>query len=208
MLDSHGFNMWAGDYDEAVKNSDDDSSYPFAGYRNLMNVIYGSVMNQNPKTVLDVGIGTGTLAFKLHESGVQVTGIDFSDEMLGIVKEKMPAAILIKHDFTKGMPPEVRGRSYDFIVSTYALHHLTDDEKVSFILSALEHLNDNGKIIMGDVSFQNKADRDNCKISAGDEWDDQEFYFIFTDLEEKLKGKCNLTYLQISHCAGIMEISR
>jgi len=207
MLDNHGFNLWAGDYDEAVEASDDDNTYPFAGYKDLMNVIYGTVMSQNPTTVLDIGIGTGTLTFKLYESGIKITGIDFSDEMLAIVREKMPTATLIKHDFTKGMPAEVRGAKYDFIISTYALHHLTDDEKVSFLLSATEHLNNNGKIIIGDVSFQNKADLDNCKISSGDEWDDDEFYFIFTELEEKLKDKYHLTYRQISHCAGILEVS-
>ena len=207
MLDSHGFNMWAKNYDKAVKVSDDDGSYPFAGYKNLLNIIYGTILNQNPKTILDIGIGTGTLAFKLYESGVRITGIDFSDKMIGIVKEKMPNAILIKHDFTKGMPQEIKGKKYDFIISTYALHHLDDDEKISFIFSALDYLNENGKMIIGDISFQNKADMDKCKINAGYNWDDDEFYFIFNDFEAKLKNKCNLKYRQISLCAGIIEIS-
>jgi len=87
------------------------------------------------------------------------------------------------------------------------LHHLTDDEKVSFILSALKHLNEKGKLIIGDVSFQHQSDLVHCQTTVGDEWDDEEYYFVFDELEATLKNHCCLVYYQISHCAGIMEIS-
>jgi len=207
MLDNHGFNLWAGDYDKAVDITDDNNEYPFAGYKELMNVIYGTVMSKKPVSVLDIGIGTGTLAFKLYESGVNVTGIDFSNEMLDIAKEKMPKAMLIEHDFTEELPSQVQDAKYDCIISTYALHHLTDDEKIPFILSAIKHLTNNGTMIIGDVSFYSRSELDNCKIASGDEWDDDEHYFVFTELDEKLKGCCTLVYRQISHCAGVVEIS-
>jgi len=207
VIDSHGFDLWAGDYDRSVSATDDDNLYPFAGYRALMNAIYRMVMRKNPATVLDIGIGTGILAAKLYECGHHITGIDFSSVMLDKAKKKMPDATFIEHDFTKGLSPDLQYRKFDFIISTYALHHLTDEEKTPFILSVLNHVNDNGAIIIGDVSFQNRSDLEKCKSSCGDKWDDNESYFVFSELNETLVNKCCLIYHQISYCSGIVVIS-
>lgn len=48
-------------------------------------------------------------------------------------KEKMPFASLIKYDFSKGLPVEIKNNSFDYIISTYALHHLDDEEKRELI---------------------------------------------------------------------------
>lgn len=206
MLDSHGFDLWAGGYDKSVEISDDNDDYPFAGYEKLMNAIYGTVMNKSPAKVLDIGIGTGTLSSKLYERGNEITGIDFSKEMLDKARLKMPLAKLIKCDFSKGLPDDLNNTTFDFIISTYALHHLEDNEKVIFISSLLNFLSENGSIIIGDVSFQTRSELENCKESCGDEWDDNEYYFVFSEISDELKDKCALTYHQFSHCAGIMEI--
>ena len=207
MLDSHGFNLWAENYDKSVSVADDNGKYPFAGYKNLMNTIYGTVMDKCPAKILDIGIGTGTLAFKLYEQGNHITGIDFSSEMLKASGVKMPNAKLIQCDFSKGMPNILHHMTFDFIVSTYALHHLTDDEKIIFITSLLRLLDENGTIIIGDIGFRTRNDLENCKKSCGDEWDDEEEYFVFAEIYEKLKDKCVLAYHLFSHCAGIIEIS-
>lgn len=206
MLDNHGFDLWSGDYDKSVNASDGNGSYPFAGYKKLMNTIYGTVMKRSPAKVLDIGIGTGTLSSKLYEQGNDITGIDFSKEMLEKATLKMPDAKLIQCDFSKGLPEELNSTTFDFIISTYALHHLADDEKIDFITSLLAILNENGTIIIGDVSFQTRNDLESCKESSGEDWDDNEFYYVFSEIEERLNDKCALTYHQFSHCSGIMEI--
>jgi putative AdoMet-dependent methyltransferase len=165
-------------------------------------------MKKCPSKILDIGIGTGTLSTKLYESGNDMTGIDFSSKMLEIARNKMPKAKLIQFDFTKGLPPELESAKYDFIASTYALHHLTDGEKVVFIKSLLNHLNETGTIIIGDVSFQNRDEMEKCEALSGDEWDDEEFYFIFSELENELNAACKLSYHKFSHCGGIMEIKK
>ena len=206
MLDNHGFDIWADGYDKSVNAADDDNDYPFAGYKNILNAIYGTIMEKCPVKVLDVGVGTGTLSTKLYEGGNDITAIDFSEKMLSIANAKMPKAKFYQFDFTKGIPTEVASMKFDFIVSTYALHHLTDEEKVSFIRLIVDCINDAGVIIIGDVSFQNRDDLEHCKHSCGDEWDDDEFYFVFSELSEELKDACSMTYHQYSHCGGIMEI--
>ena len=47
---------------------------------------------------------------------------------------------------------------YDAIVSTYALHHLTDEAKITFIQQLLPLLNAGGKIFIGDIAFQTRED--------------------------------------------------
>ena len=206
-MESKVFNMWANGYDNAVQLTDDNNKYPFAGYKKLMNAIYSKVMKKSPASVLDIGIGTGTLAVKLYEGGNTITGIDFSSEMLSISKPKMPNANFYQFDFGQGLPPEMAEMKYDFIISTYAIHHLTDSRKVAFIKSLLSHLNKDGSILIGDVGFATRAKLDECKeqYSPG-EWDDDEYYFVFSEIEQELKGSCTVSYEQISHCAGIIEI--
>lgn len=43
------------------------------------------------RTVLDVGTGTGRAAFLMHDWGASVTGVDASDEMLAIARERAQA---------------------------------------------------------------------------------------------------------------------
>ena len=207
MLNSYGFDMWAKDYDKAVDVADENNAYPFAGYRKLMNVIYGTVLDRKPARVLDIGIGTGFLASKLYEQGNYITGIDFSDEMLNESKLKMPNAKFIRHDFRNGLPNELRDTKFDFIISTYAFHHLADSEKVGFLVSLLNNLNDDGRIIVGDVSFNTREESEECRKLSGDAWDKDEYYFVFDELEDSLKEKCEVKYHQFSHCSGILEIS-
>ena len=65
MLSNKGFDLWADDYDKSVGVSDEDGTYPFAGYKTILNEIYNRVLNSSAKTVLDIGFGTGTLTSKL-----------------------------------------------------------------------------------------------------------------------------------------------
>ena len=106
MLDKKGFDLWANDYEESVKRSDGEDSYPFAGYKNILNEIYRRILSGNCKDVLDIGFGTGVLAFGLYQKGLNVWEQDFSAEMLEIARKKMPRAVLCQKDFSKGLSEE------------------------------------------------------------------------------------------------------
>ena len=206
MLSNHGFDLWANTYDASVRSSEQNNAYPFAGYTALMNAIYGTVMNRAHQNVLDIGFGTALLTSKLYDAGHIITGLDFSPEMIQIAQAKMPNAQLILHDFAHGIPAQVQPMSFDFIISTYALHHLTDEAKAAFISSLLGLLSPSGSILIGDVGFPSRYELELCKEAEGDSWDDEEYYFVFSELYAALHTLCSLTFHPYSHCSGVIEI--
>lgn len=203
MLDNKGFDLWADGYDKAVGLSDEENSYPFAGYKEVLGRIYREIMEKPGASVLDIGFGTGTLTAKLYEQGCEVYGQDFSARMIELASAKMPGAHLYQGDFAEGLAEPLRGRSYDFIVATYSLHHLTDEQKIVFLKEVRECLNGGGKILVGDVAFEDRLQLEKCREEAGDEWDDEEIYCVAEELRKEFPG---LGFTKISFCAGILEL--
>ena len=203
MLNNTGFDLWADDYDKSVGLSDDDDTYPFAGYRAILNTIYNRVLTSRAKTVLDIGFGTGTLAARLYSHGCTIFGQDFSPRMLELAQEKMPDAKLCPGDFSDGLAHPLTAHAYDAIISTYSLHHLTDRQKVSFLRELLPLLNKGGCIYIGDVAFETRAELERCMREVGDEWDDEEVYFVFDELKTLLPG---LQFEKMSPCAGLLTL--
>ena len=203
MLDNKRFDLWANGYDKSVGLSDDDNSYPFAGYKEILNQIYNEVLSIEAKKVLDIGFGTGTLTSRLYEKGIEIYGQDFSKEMFDIAKEKMPHAKLYFKDFSRGLDEVLLTNKYDAIIATYSLHHLVDEDKIDFIKSLLPLLKDGGKILIGDVAFKTRDELEICKNHVGHSWDDEEFYFVYDEMKDKFP---TVTFNQVSHCAGIITI--
>ena len=205
MLDNKGFDLWADGYDLTVGVSDDENSYPFAGYKEVLGGIYQTIMEKSNAVVLDIGFGTGTLTAKLYENGCLIYGQDFSERMIELASEKMPDACLYQGDFSQGLVEPLRNRSYDFIIATYSLHHLTDEQKVCFLQNLLEHLKEGGKILIGDVAFITRADMEQCQKEVGSEWDDEEIYFVIDEMKQVFP---DLIFQPVSYCSGIMTLAR
>ena len=205
MLNGKEFDLWADGYDKAVGISDEESTYPFAGYKKVLGFIFKTIMETANAVVLDIGFGTGTLTTKLYEQGCSIYGQDFSARMIALASEKMPYAHLYQEDFSKGLVEPLRDRRYDYIVATYSLHHLTDTQKRAFLSELRDHLKENGKIIIGDVAFETRKDLERCRLAAGDAWDDDEIYFVAEELRKDLPG---LSFTQISDCAGVLMLGR
>lgn len=203
MLDNTGFDLWANDYDKTVQLSEEDNEYPFAGYKAVLNAIYNRIRAGGGKCVLDIGFGTGILSKKLYDEGIKIYGIDFSQEMIKLAKEKMPDAILLEYDFSKGLPAALRELKFDYIICTYAIHHLTDEEKTAFLMELRQHLTAGGEILIGDVAFATMHEQEACMHRSGDEWDDEEIYIVAENLVKDFPG---LEFTKISHCSGVCAI--
>lgn len=205
MLDENGFDLWADEYDKSVEISDEENLYPFAGYRNVMNCIFDEIMKKSAASVLDVGFGTATLAKRLYDCGNEIFGQDFSRRMNEIAAKKMPGAHLYEGDFSKGLCSELLEHRYDFIVSTYALHHLDDTQKVDFIKGLLPLLDDGGEILIGDVAFNTRAEWEQCRADSGAAWDDDEIYFVFDEIKRHFP---KMAFERMSYCSGVLMLCK
>ena len=204
MLDKKGFDLWSKDYDNEVNTCYVNKEYPFDGYYDVLDSILSSVKS-NTK-VLDIGFGTGILTKKIYDMNCDIYGIDFSSEMVNISKNKMPNGKFYECDFNNELPNNILKEKYDYIISTYAMHHLTDNKKVEFISKLKSLLNTNGKILIGDISFINQKELDECKNKYSG-FDTDEIYIVGDKFIKDLENagiKCK--YNKMSSCAAILEI--
>ena len=203
MLNSSGFDLWANEYDHDVALRNSENRYPFAGYQDVLSSIYKRIGENGGRKVLDIGFGTAILSKKLYDDGMEITGIDFSNEMIKTAREKMPEARLIQYDFSAGLPGELIDEKFDDIICTYAIHHLTDDEKIRFIHILQDHLETNGEILFGDVIFASDADLEKCRESSGEDWDKNEIYIVVDRFRKQFP---QMKFIKISDCSGICII--
>lgn len=205
MLNNTGFDLWADHYDRSVGLSDDDGTYPFAGYRLILGEIYRRVLTAAGRSILDIGFGTGTLTTRLYEQGCQIYGQDFSERMITLAQQKMPGAQLYQGDFSQRLATPLTVQRYDAIIATYSLHHLTDRQKVNFLHSILPLLNEDGCIYIGDVAFETRSQMDQCRNANITDWDDDEIYFVYDELKQHFP--C-LTFEPMSPCAGLLTLKK
>lgn len=201
MLNKQGFNAWAKSYEKKVYASYKKDTYPFSGYYDVLYEIYQTVIDLNPKRVLDIGVGTGLLASVLYNENIKIYGMDFSDAMLKHAKMRMYNATLRPFDMNEGLHPDLKGVMYDVIVSTYTMHHLPIQKQIDFINDLKHNLTDGGVIIIGDIMFKDDAHKEATKNHPDIKWDEEEFYLVYEDVKDTLPAH---TFNAISDCAGIL----
>jgi len=142
------FNQWAATYDETVVGNDLEYQDVFLYYEEILE----EVASRSVGNVLEFGIGTGNLTRKLIDKGHYVVGIEPSSEMRIKAAEKLPTNVeIFDGDFIHFPLPE---HPISTIASSYAFHHLTDDEKKSAISIYASLLDKGGKIVFADTMFE------------------------------------------------------
>lgn len=204
MLNDAGFDRWADEYERSVRDTEAADSYPFAGYSRVLKAVCAAIPAMEKPVILDLGFGTGALTAQLYERGCEVWGQDFSPRMLALAQQRMPEARLFCGDFALGLAAPLLERRYDAILSTYALHHLTDEEKIALLRTLQGLLRPGGRILIGDVAFQDQAALDRCRTASGNQWDEEEHYFVYEALRPALLG---LTFTPLSPCAGLLTLA-
>lgn len=197
------FDPWAKTYDDDVRQQ---SVFPFDGYARVLETVVNLAEPRGGMSVLDLGTGTGNLAVMFAERGCDLWCTDFSEAMLAKAREKVPQAHFILADLRTDWSPEL-DRRFDRIVSAYVFHHLELDEKVRVCRELVtQRLDPNGALIIGDLSFPNKAEMDRFAKSVGDLWD-EEFYWLADESIPALEAAgLTVSYQQISACAGVYRL--
>lgn len=153
------FDEWAESYDDTVVGHDIEYKEVFDGYERILEEVATNVHG----TVLEFGVGTGNLSKVLLDKGNNVIGIEPSKEMRAIAKKKLPHLTIYDGDFLN-IPP--LSEKIDAIVSTYAFHHLTDEEKELAIKKYSNVLLSGGKIVFADTAYENPEARSAILIDA------------------------------------------
>ncbi len=96
---------------------------------------------------LDIGCGTARLAPALLAAGAEVSGIDVSDKMLAVARNKYPWA-----EFKVGDAEEIPygDNTFDIVVAAFVLVHLKDLKRA--FREAHRVLKDGGKFIVTNIN--------------------------------------------------------
>ncbi|GAA0300396.1 putative AdoMet-dependent methyltransferase [Gracilibacillus halotolerans] len=153
------FEEWASSYDEAVAGEDPQYRDVFDKYDTILD----TVANVAEGNVLEFGVGTGNLSEKLVQKNLQVFGIEPSNPMREIAQEKFPELSIEEGDFLNFPIPATEINS---IVSTYAFHHLKDEEKEQAIQKFHDVLVPNGKVIFADTVYETEKTKQDIHEEA------------------------------------------
>jgi ubiquinone/menaquinone biosynthesis C-methylase UbiE len=97
---------------------------------------FASLLPKNAK-VLDVGCGAGVPVAKfLVDSGFEVVGVDFSENMLRLARKNMPQISFIRKDMTK---LDFADNSFDGLTAFYSIIHVPR-EKHSLLFKSFNRI--------------------------------------------------------------------
>jgi len=140
------FEKWADSYDDTVHGQGEEYREVFEGYEEILS----RVAEKSIGTVVEFGIGTGNSTKKLLEQGLTVIGIEPSAAMRAIAQKKFADLSIYNGDFLQ-IPDAVA--KIDTFASSYAFHHLTDQEKEQAIRLYSETLGSGGKVVFADTVY-------------------------------------------------------
>ncbi len=103
-----------------------------------------------PRTVLDLGCGTGRHDLLLSQMGYEITGVDQSAEMLAIAKANADQSQSQSLDFIQGDIRSVRlGTTFDVVISLFHVisYQTTNEDLAAAFATARTHLKPGGIFI-------------------------------------------------------------
>lgn len=142
--DKWDFDRLASVHDQLVQ--EDKGKY--GDYDETLRLIVKWVSPVHGERGLDIGTGTGNLAGRLIDEGAMMAGVDQSKEMLKACRGKFPEMETKLGNFLA--LPYLDGK-FDFIVSSFALHHLTSDQTTMAIQEMRRVLKPHGRICIADL---------------------------------------------------------
>ena len=124
---------------------------------------FGQVLSQlihlsSPKPTdacVDLGAGTGFVTTALAPLVSSVLAVDISASMSSSLAERAARDGLanVSTEVSDLREFQLRPASVDLVVSSYALHHLTDAEKRALVTRAARWLRPGGRLVIADMMF-------------------------------------------------------
>lgn len=112
-----------------------------------------SIPDKHSFSVLDIGTGTGELAFEIYGEAnmlgkhADITGMDFSKGMLDVARQKAEKrGARIKFEFGDAMRLKYRDSTFDIVTSSLVVKNVDDQKK--FAKEAYRVLKRGGKVVI------------------------------------------------------------
>jgi ubiquinone/menaquinone biosynthesis C-methylase UbiE len=123
------------------------------GERALKRRLIAQAAIEPGQAVLDVGSGTGTLLMLAHEAapGARLSGVDIDPRIIAIARAKLAAAG-IPAEIVQGSAtaPPLPPASFDRVLTTLVLHHLTTAQKGEAFAAIRRLLKPGGELHVAD----------------------------------------------------------
>ena len=125
-----------------------------AAFDHIRDELLAVAVPRRSDRAVDLGAGTGFVTLPLARRVESVLAVDISAAMLRALGDNAAredlrvqtrAADLASFDIADG--------SVDLVVSNYALHHLTDDDKRELVRRAYRWLRPGGRLVIADMMF-------------------------------------------------------
>ncbi|WP_442601039.1 MerR family transcriptional regulator [Paenibacillus sp. KN14-4R] len=152
--DHWDFDQQATVYDEQVRGL--QSSFTHPDYDQALDRTFTRLTPKAGEIGLEIGVGTGNLARRFVEQSIQMIGIDQSKEMLKQCRLKLPDMETKIGNFLA--IPCLDGQ-FDFVVTSFAFHHLTDEQKPLALAEMRRVLKPHGRICITDLIFEDEEAR-------------------------------------------------
>ncbi|MDX1384587.1 MAG: class I SAM-dependent methyltransferase, partial [Thermoanaerobaculia bacterium] len=144
-----------------------------AGYSALLDWVVSRAEVGPEDAVLELGTGTGNLTRALGPAR-RTLCVDVSSEMLALAREKLADRSdvdFLEADLLEAF--ESIEESFDVVVSTYAIHHLTPGERAVMFREVAGVLRPGGRAVFGDLMFADADHRRRYLAGLRSEGDDE-----------------------------------
>ena len=131
----------------------DEMSNP--GLERVVQVVLHLVGNRPQANAIDLGCGSGQLSIQLAAQVGSVVALDIAPKMIELLQAKLDAAGINNVKAAVGSVQQygIVNGSIDLVCSNYVLHHLSDNEKRTFVSDCFNWLTPGGELIFGDMMF-------------------------------------------------------